>query len=746
MSKDVFANHRTNTVIIIVLIALFISVVYFPKTIWDYEAKLRDDARFRMNTVSLAEKLHYQLTKAYTTDTEQLVLVVNSVRDSLLAAAIDTNYSYFGEQRIALAPKSFPVNYSDEYVKLYRELHLDLFKKLEPNHYMGAASISTILDSIKVLFDAGNYVGEQSMMLDSIPLTYNVSDKYDILYQNIKTSMFNALTSSYTKYPNFSNPLVDAVMDSLEKNPDLSGRIDFPGIYDGSVRVDFIVPMKFKESLDKTLLTLRKQFVLDSYDSATYGDTLYDMALEAFLIQNDTLESMPEMISLLYTDPEDTLEVEVEVPVEVKVEDMYAAIAKRRDTLYRLLTGYPEPSSFIAEQVISVALDSMDSPNAGLDSIHLDIDLTDAVFSINVHNNISQYFNKVSLEQAYYKTAVNLKDLDWEMAAIQVVEFIGDRLQKKSDFKKWQIVEVEEDTFYVNIFDDFLRQYDDMNIQLVEKLTGEFMNIHDFAGTLVNAAEELASVDSLNWSGQQVIEFPADTILVDVFPTYLSEYDTTFTIARDTVVQADDYEYTGVWFREKIGVTQDITFDSLTFLSEVENSRYRYHFNGTDSVRSLNVTEKSDTARVEEVYFGMDRYVMIFGEDSLMENLYRITDMFADVDSMQIDSLNVVSDEFIAGETEKMLFMERDSFGGWQDTVISKKYVKKQLFAKYQLTPEHTQCTVTGLPYRITVRNNVNLAIESPIRKPIETRRYLFFTQVDSTHGGISDGEESWAK
>ncbi len=66
-------------------------------------------------SVSLAEKLHYQLAKEYTTDSQQLLLVVNSVRDSLLAASMDTNYSYYGEQRIPLAPKSISVNYTDEY-------------------------------------------------------------------------------------------------------------------------------------------------------------------------------------------------------------------------------------------------------------------------------------------------------------------------------------------------------------------------------------------------------------------------------------------------------------------------------------------------------------------------------------------------------------------------------------------------------------------------------------------------------
>ncbi len=743
MSKDFFANHRTNSIIIVVLLILFISVIYLPKTIWDYEAQLRDEARFRMNSVSLAEKLHYQLAKRYTTDSEQLLLVVNSVRDSLLAAAADSNYSYYGAQKIPMDAKSVKVNYSDDYKKLYNQLHLDLFKSLEPNHNLSAKSVKTLLDSIRTLFDTQNYVGEQTMEIDSIALSFNVSDKFDILYQNIKTSMFNALTTSYTKYPSFSNPLVDAVMDSIKMNPQLSGRTEFSDIYDGAVRIDFIVPTTFEEHLGKSLEAYKKQFVLDAYDSATYGDTLYDMALSEFLTLQDTLDMIPEVMTLMYMD---TSGIDIEIPVTVKVSDMEGAIAKRRNNLYKRLTGYSEPSPFIAEQVIAVAIDSMDSPNAGLDSIHLDVDLTDAVFNINVHKNITEYFNKVSLEQAYYKTSVNLSDLDWEKAAVEVVEYVGDRLIKKSDFLNWQVVEVESDTFNVNIYDEFLRKYDDMNIKLAQALSGEYTNIHDYARTLVMKAEGFANIDTLDWSGEQVIEFPADTILIDVFPTYLSEYDTTFTIARDTVIQIDDSTFNGVWYRGKMAVSQEFSLDSLPFLKPLPNSAYRYDFGGTDSVISLNILEKSDTARVERVYYGMNEYVMVFAGDSLLENLYLIYPDYGEDDSTQIDSLNIVSDEFVSGESEKDLFMTKDSFGGWLDTTVKKKYVKRQLFSKYLFAPELTRCTVTDLPYRITVRNNVNLSIESPIEHPIKTRRYLFFTQIDSTHGSLVDGEESWAK
>ncbi|MEA3287425.1 MAG: hypothetical protein U9Q77_08635 [Candidatus Marinimicrobia bacterium] len=743
MSKEIFGSHRINSIVIIILIALFVSVIYFPKTIWDYEDELRDEARFRMNTVTLAEKLHYQLAKSYTADPNQLVTVVNSVRDSLLAAESDTNYSFYGPQKISLPGRSVTVNYSDEYRQFYSEQHLELFKLLKPHHFMDSKSIKLFLDTVRTGFEQGNYTGEQSLEIDSVMLSFEISEKYDILYQNIKTSMFNALTGSFTRYPDFSNPLVDAVLDSIKINPALSGRVDFNNIYDGSVRIDFIIPFKFAENLEKTKLVLKKQFVIDSYDSATYGDTLYNMALAEFMIQNDTLEFMPDYLTLMYAD---TSEEIIEIPVEIKVEDMEIALAKRRNTLYTMLTGYDEPSETIANHVINVALDSLESPGVGVDSIHLDIDLTDAVFNINIHDNIIEYFNKVSLDQAYYKTFVNLADLDWNQSAIEVVEYVATALKRKSDYKKWQVVEASTDTFYVDVFDEYLRKYDDMNLALYEKLTGEFSNVFDFASELVAEAEHLASVDSLNWSGAQVIEFEPDTVLVDVFPLYLEEYDNTFTISRDTVVRAYDSTFIGVWARSKIGVTQDFSIDSLNFLIAMDNSEYRYSFEGTDSVRSMNVLGKSDTARVERVYSGMDSYIMIFSDDSVMENLYRITDEAALFDSIQIDSLFVVSDEFVVGEQEKDLFMAKDSFGGWQDTVISKKYTKKELFSSYLLTPMHTRCTVTDLPYRITIRYNVHQTIESPIQNPIETRRYLFFTQSDSSHGSIEDGEESWVK
>ena len=176
------------------------------------------------------------------------------------------------------------------------------------------------------------------------------------------------------------------------------------------------------------------------------------------------------------------------------------------------------------------------------------------------------------------------------------------------------------------------------------------------------------------------------------------------------------------------------------------NGKEMYNSAIADSLRPLNVLEKGDSSRVEKVFFGDNSYVMIFSEDSLMEQVYRITQPWDILDSIPVDSLSVVSEAFVVGDQEKFLYSDKDSFGGWQDTVVKKKYVKRQLFSHYRFTEEHTYCPVTTLPYRVTVRNNVNLTVESPIRKPIETGRYVFFTQVDSSHGRIEGGEMSWVK
>ncbi|MCF7807860.1 MAG: hypothetical protein K9M49_07225 [Candidatus Marinimicrobia bacterium] len=744
MKKDLFGNHTINSIVIVFLIILFISVIYIPKTIWDYEAELSDIAHFRMETVGKAEKLHYQLTKTYTSDPEQLLLVVNSVRDSLRAAEDDTNYNYYGAQSIPVAGKTISVNYTDEYKKLYEELHLKLFKQLTPNHHMDAELVNVFLDSVKTLFDAGNYVGEQTMEIDSVSLSFTVSDKYDILYQNIKTSMFNALTSSYTKYPNFSNPLVDAVLDSINKDPELDGRTDFANIYDGSVRIDFIIPVKFEDTMEKTRLELKKNFAIDPYDSATFGDTLYTSAVNAFMTHFDTSGVMPDMLMIMMEDT--ALGVMVDIPVEVKTRAMKTALNKRRNTLYKLLTGYSEPNPFIAEHVIAVAIDSLASEGVGIDSFYTDIDLSDAVFNVNIHPNIPTYFNQVSLEQAYYMSDVNLTDLNWTDAAVEVVEYVAEKLRGKGEFSKWQIVEAEADTFHVNVFDEFLRRYDNMNIELYKKLTGEYTNRYDYAYDVVTMAEDSAAIDSLNWAGARTIDIAADTILVNVFPLYLSEYDTTFLIPRDTVVHTDDSTFTGVWYRNKLGVVDHIGYDTLAFLSETDNARYRYHFSGTDSVQSFNILEKTDSADVEVVYLNDETFIMVYDPDSLMENLYRVADIFDVMDSLVIDSLNVVSEEFVVGTQEKYLFAEKDSFYGWIDTTVHKKFVKKELFSHYDFVPEHVVCPVTDLPYRITIRDDIHLTIESPITQPIETRRYLFFTQVDSSHGNIEDGEASWAE
>lgn len=739
MSNNILPNHNVNTAIIVVLLAIFISVIYFPKSIWDEEADLRDEARFRMHTVTLAEKLHYQLAKAYTSDMHQLVRVVNGVRDSLMAAELDTNYNYYGPQLVALPARDLNVDYSQDYAQSYMDEHLKLFKRLTPHHYMEPELIAHMLDSIRTRFDAGNFTGEQTMEIDSTVLSFTVSDKFDILFQNIKTTMFNALTGSYTKYPNFSVPLVDAVLDSITKNPELAGRVDFENVYDGSVRIDYLIPSNFSENMEKTKLQLKKQLVIDSYDSATYGDTLYTMAVDEFMAHLDTSDAILDELLLFYTDTSETI---IDIPVQIKVEEMAAALAKRRNRLYTLLTGYAEPNQHIAEIVISKAMESLDS----YDSMYVDIDLTDVTFNININRNTSTYFNKVNLDQAYYKTFANLSDLAWDSAGVSVVETVAEKMRKSSDYNGWQVVEAPQDTFWVNIPDNFLRIYDDMNMRLAEGLTGEFTNVFDEAHDIVSLAQHLASVDSLNWSGKQLLQLPADTIEIDVFPTYLDEYRHTFVIPRDTVVQGDDSSFIIVYDREDVAVHQEFEIDSLPFLIPGDNSEYTYTFEGADSVKGINVIEKSDTARAELVFYNYDVFVMLYKEDSTMENLYQLTDMFTNYDSMQVDTLDVVSDEVIVGQQEKEIYAKRDSVWGFLDTTINKKYMKQELLGEYNFVKEHTLCPVTEKPYRVTIRSNVHQIVESPIVEPISKRRYLFFSQTDSSHGYIEDGEVSWDK
>jgi len=817
VAKDFFSNHRTNTIIIGVLILLFISVIYFPKTVWDDEVALRDDARYRMNSITQAEKLFYILSRSYTNDLDLLHDMVNDVRDSVRLAAEDTNFTYAGYQNYIVPGRSVDVNYTEAYKEAYLKAHQELLAELSPNHYMPPEQISVLLDTIATLYEAGGYTGPQTIELDSLTsISFTVPDRYDIIYQNIKTLMFNALTGSFTPYADFANPLVDAVLDSIEKDPMLSGRIDFTGIYTEQVTIDFIIPFDYEKRKQKELLKFKKNLSISPVDSMQHGDTLYAVALDTFLAISDTSEVSPEQFEFTYwytpaadttlEDPAEVMDemsaesddleeyadesveesieesvtdsaamdtmaevVEPEMPtdsaeleiaaepvsmepeqvaaiilVEVNVDEMELAKNAFRNSIYTALTGYSEPSADIAEMIIGIAMDSLVANPDIADSIHASLDISESVFTINVHRNIPDFHNKISRENAYFKLNANLSDLSWDTAAVEVVEFVADTLQSRGEFMEWQVVKVATDTFYVNVKESYLRHYDNMNMALYELLTGEFNNVHTYANAVVLRAEELAGIDSLEFSGEQVIEFMSDTMRIFVPEEYLMLYDSTFVTYRDTVVQVDDSTFTGVWERGFIVTTPIEEWDSLIFIYQTESANQAYRFEDADSVRDINIREKADTSLAEKAFMHGDQYIVTFNRDSLAESVNRILGEFEVTDSIVVDSLNVISPEYVVGTEEKPFLAEKDSFGGWVDTLVAKKYTKVPLVSSFDYIEDFNYCTVTGLPYRVTIRNNVNLTVESPIIGEIKTNRYLFFTQVDSSHGRIVDGEPSW--
>ena len=742
MAKDIFSNHKLNTAIIVLLVLIFVAVIWFPKTIWDTEAELRDESRFRMNAITQAEKLYYQLSRQYTTDLDRLENVLNGILDSVEVAANDTLLTYAGYKDIAFPADSVMVNYDDDYIQAYLEQHKTLAQELTPHLYLEPEQIHFLLDTLKELYSQGDFLGEQEIEIDSTRISLDMPERFNIMHQNIKTLMFNALTGSFTKHPEFANPLVDAVLDSIASTPSLGGRIPFDSLYSDPIPFEFIIPFNFSEQVEKTRLAYKEHLIIDSIDSASFGDTLYTMALDTFLML-DTAEVMPESFTMIYTD---TSDYEHEIAVDVKVENMMGAQNERRNKLYLALTGYNEPSPDVANMIIDIAFDSLAANPNIADSIHVDLDLSGAVFTVNIHRNIPDFHNKISRENAYFKTSANLSEMDWDAASDQIVEFVADTLQgKRPEFKGWQVVNVEAGDFYVNVPENFMRHYDDMNIRLYEQLAGTYNNVHTHTNFVVREAARLAAIDTLDFTGEQQIQLAADTLRVFVFDEYATLYDSTFVIFRDTVVQVDDSTFTGVWDRGNLLASEVVDWDSLGFIKSI-NGGMAYDAYLADSVRDMNIREKADTSLVEKVFYGMDQFVVTFNRDSLAESIYRLVDAFAeDGDSIVVDTLNRISPEFVVGPQEKDFLAKKDSFGGWLDTLIAKKYTKIQLVDSYYFDPKFKYCTVTGIPFRVTIRNNVNLTVESPIEKPIRSRRYGFFTQVDSTHGRIVDGEPSWA-
>jgi len=740
VAKDIFGNHKVNTAIIIVLAFMFVSVIYFPDRIWRHERELRDIARFRMEAINQGEKLFYILTEEYTTRPDILFHVVNASRDSALERLGDSNATFPETLRYVFPGKQLTIKYTPEYRQKYVEEHVALFKKLKPNHYFPPEQAKAFIETVKVYFDRGNFVGEQSVRLGKDSLRFTVPDKYDILYQNGKFRMFNVLTGSATEDPGFANPLVNAVLDSLERNPDLSGEVVFTGLYHEPITFSYTVPDNFSQLLERSKTQLKKFFKIDPLDSLAYGDTLYSIALEKFF----TFDSIPEQFEITYRD---TTGDTVIVNVPVDMEGMQDGLDKRRNTLYKALSGgYREPNPIIAQKIIDAVKDSLASDSVFIGTHKITLDLSEIPFKIRIDRTIP--LNQIQINKDMYtrlepwKIGVNL-----DSVAVEAVEYVADTLMKSRDFKDWQIYAAEGDSLNLFIPEDFLRMYDDMNLRLYKALTGEYTNIHDYAYNVIRKVEALAQQDSGSYFGEHVLDIPADTIVARVGSDYPEVYDSTFVVYKDTVVQLPDSSFYGVWFRLQRYAVPVEQPDTLPFVKAVDGQLY-YNFHQADSTQDFMVFELRDK-RHEKAFWGDNRYLVSFNNDSTLDAVFLLISDTTGADSALQASwkpFTVVSPEFVVGPEEKSLIMAKDSFYAWVDTVVALKYRKIQIKKPYKFANELKYCPVTGLPFRITVRYMVNLRIESPIEEKVTFRRYLFFTEVDTNHGYIQDGEPSWSK
>jgi len=168
-----------------------------------------------------------------------------------------------------------------------------------------------------------------------------------------------------------------------------------------------------------------------------------------------------------------------------------------------------------------------------------------------------------------------------------------------------------------------------------------------------------------------------------------------------------------------------------------------YHAGQADSVREYHLAELEGEDRTEKAYLNDGSFVVQFKSDSSLTAVYQVDATGSDTTAL---TYTVVSSKFIVGIQEKLFIMEKDSFATWVDTTVAQKFKKTEKNYPYKLTDEMKYDSVTGQPFRVTVRNQVNLRIEAPYEnKTIKTRRYLVFTQKDTTAGRIIDGELSWS-
>ena len=95
-------------IIFAAIIMLF--MVYIPRSIWQEEVKIRDEARHRMLAISNAQEFYKELTGSYTMNGKHLFELVEAAMDSLLADSL-----FLGEQSISLKSGKYKVSMEEDF-------------------------------------------------------------------------------------------------------------------------------------------------------------------------------------------------------------------------------------------------------------------------------------------------------------------------------------------------------------------------------------------------------------------------------------------------------------------------------------------------------------------------------------------------------------------------------------------------------------------------------------------------------
>ncbi len=730
--------HTINTIVIVILALMLIAVLWIPRSIWDDEAEIRTVAQHRMIAINEAEKVFYVLSESYTPYLDVLFDVVKGVYDSVQVAGNDTNITYFGDKTFIFPQDSIIIDNTPGYQAEYTKLHRELFDKLDPSHYLQPEQVAEFIERVRMNYANGNYIGRQTMKVGEDSLEFIVPNRFNILYQNGKFRMFNVLTGSATQNEKFANPLVEAVMDTVLKNDQLRGDLTFDSLYT-TIDFSYTVDSKFADLLKSTAVKLRKYIKFSAEDSTKYGESIYAEAVANIMATRE----LPVEVQVRRVD---SLNNEISMSAAVDVEGLQKEIATRLNTLYKSLSGgYNEPNFEIARRLIKVVTDSLrDNPDF-MGEKKTTLDLSDVSFTINISRTIA--LNQVKINRDIYVALQPwLIQIPKDSIAASVVEFMVDTLTKRNDQADWQIYSVSDETLNIKIPKAFMRQYDDMNMNLYQDLTGQFTNVNVLANNTVRKVHQNSLMDTLGFKGKHTIHPDTITVAVTVKPDYQALYDSSFVTRIDTVIAFSDSSFIGVWSRSSINLTLVDTPSELPFVGVNSSGALVYHAGMADSVKEQHVLELEMSNKSEEAFLGESAYVVEYKTDSTLVEVYRIVQPLAEDSTNTPLVFTVVSPRFIVGIQEKPYMMQKDSFGAWVDTTIANKFKKIQTHHLYKLTDAMKYDPVTGKPFRVTVRNQVNLRIESPIEDQIiRTNRYLFFTQEDSTSGRIIDGEYSWA-